>query len=188
METPRIFIISDLHLEHANIMKYCHRDQFEDVHQMNYEMVSRWNQTVGKFDTVYFLGDLVFSRDKGRNIRGWLHKLNGIKIFIWGNHDTYLKCKLPYLVIKFNGEPLLLVHSEDPNGGHNKETLAHTEVCKILTDWKETPWWIIHGHHHNNNLQKHPLINNESRMINVSAELLDYRPIELEKLLAMREC
>ena len=89
-------------------------------------------------------------------------------------------------MIKFNGEPLLLVHSEDPDGRHNKETLAHTEVCKILTEWKK-PWWIIHGHHHNNDQLKHPLINNESCMINVSAELLDYRPIELEKLLAMRK-
>jgi calcineurin-like phosphoesterase family protein len=186
MEPPRIFIISDLHLEHANIIKYCHRS-FDDVYQMDSEMVLRWNQTVGKFDTVYFLGDLVFSKANARNIRKYMHKLNGIKIFIWGNHDSFLKCKLPYLVIKFNGEPILLVHSPDTEGSHNMETLAHTDVCKILTEWKRTPWWIIHGHYHNNDLQKHPLINNESRMINVSAELLDYRPIELEKLLAMRE-
>ena len=154
---------------------------------MNSEMVSRWNQTVSKYDTVYFLGDLVFSRDRGKHIGRWMHKLNGIKIFIWGNHDSFLKCKLPYLVIKYNRESILFVHCPDPEASHNKETLAHTGICKLLKEWKETPWWIIHGHHHNNNLQKHPLINNETRMINVSAELLDYRPIELRTLLAMRE-
>jgi len=186
MDPPKIFVISDLHLEHANIMKYCHRDEFDDVSHMNSEIVSRWNQVVDKYDTVYFLGDLVFSRSKGRNIGKWIHKLNGIKIFIWGNHDTYLKCKLPYLVINYYGEPLLLVHSPDPDSSHNKETLAHYGVCNILTEWKNTPWWTIHGHHHNNNLKEYPLINNELHLINVSAELLEYHPIELEKILAMR--
>ena len=154
MDPPRIFIISDLHLEYANIIKYYHRDQFGDVYEMNSEMVSRWNQTVGKFDTVYYLGDLVFSRKKRRNIRRWIHKLNGIKIFIWGNHDRYLKCKLPYLVIKFNGEFLLLVHSPDPEGEHNKETLAHTGVCELIKEWKDNRWWIIHGHNHNTKPEK----------------------------------
>jgi calcineurin-like phosphoesterase family protein len=186
MEPPRTYIISDLHLEHANIIRYCNR-QFDDVHQMNSEILLRWNQIVGKYDTIYYLGDLVFSRSKGSNIAGWMHKLNGIKVNIWGNHDRFLKCKLPYLVINFNGESILLVHSPNPNDRHNQETLAHTGICQLLKEWRETSNWIIHGHYHNNNLQQHPLINNEDRMINVSAELLDYRPIELEKLLAQRK-
>jgi calcineurin-like phosphoesterase family protein len=154
---------------------------------MNSEIESRWNETVGKFDTVYFLGDLVFPRDKGSNIREWLHRLNGRKIFIWGNHDRYLRCKHPFLVLPYNGEPLLLVHCPDPDSGHNKKTLADTGVCELLEKWKDTPWWIIHGHHHNNSLGKYPLINNRDRMINVSAELLDYRPVELKRLLAKRD-
>ena len=186
MEPTRTFIISDLHLDHANIIRYCNRP-FDDIHQMNSEMVSRWNHIVGKYDTVYYLGDLVYSRSKGRNIAGWMHKLNGIKVNIWGNHDKFLKCKLPYLVINFNGESILLVHSPNPEDSHNKETLAHTGICQLLKEWKETHNWIIHGHYHNNDPRQHPLINNKDRMINVSVELLDYQPIELEKLLARRE-
>ena len=185
MKPPRNFIIADLHLDHANIIRYCHRP-FSDVHKMNSEIVSRWNETVGKFDTVYFLGDLVYSRDSGRTIRKWNHRLNGRKIFIWGNHDRYLKCKLPYLVISLHGEPILLVHSPDPDSELNRETLAETGVCELLEKWKDTPWWIIHGHHHNNSLEKYPLINKMDRRINASAELLDFRPIELERLMAMR--
>jgi calcineurin-like phosphoesterase family protein len=153
---------------------------------MNSQIVSRWNHTVGAYDTVYFLGDFVFSRDKGRTIRKWLHRLNGKKIFIWGNHDTYLRCKHPYLVIDYYGEPALLVHCPEPDAGHNRDALAGTGVCELLEEWKEKPWWIIHGHHHNNHMKNHPLINNQTRQINVSAELLDYRPIELGELMAMR--
>jgi len=74
-EKPKIFFTGDLHLDHANIIKYCKRP-FSDVEEMNRTLISNWNNTIGKKDTVYFLGDLAFGRGS-RTTDYWLEKLNG---------------------------------------------------------------------------------------------------------------
>ena len=184
-KNPRNFIISDLHLDHANIIKHCERP-FENVRDMNSVIISRWNQSVGKHDVVYVVGDFAWFRDTSYRIRELIRELNGVKIFIWGNHDKNLKCKIPYLTLNYNGESILLVHTADPEATHNKVTLAHTGICEILNEWKKSSNWIICGHHHNNQPEEHGLINRKTHEFNVSTELLDYTPIEIEKLLTMR--
>jgi hypothetical protein len=42
--------------------------------------------------------------------------------------------------------------------------------------------WVVHGHHHNNNLADYPFINFEDRRINVSAEVIRYQPVSLSYL------
>ena len=51
---PKTFITSDLHLEHANIIKFCKRP-FLNVRDMNKTLVNNWNKTIGKKDVVYYL-------------------------------------------------------------------------------------------------------------------------------------
>ena len=51
-----LFFTSDLHLGHANIIRYCDRP-FANVGEMDAELIRRWNETVGEEDVVYFLGD-----------------------------------------------------------------------------------------------------------------------------------
>lgn len=48
---------SDLHLGHANIIRYCDRP-FADVREMNDELIRRWNETVSSDDEVWVLGDV----------------------------------------------------------------------------------------------------------------------------------
>jgi calcineurin-like phosphoesterase family protein len=163
------FFISDLHLNHANIIKYCKRP-FKDVNEMNKTIVERWNSVVKKGDTVFHLGDFC----KRGNPNDFLNQMNGRKIFIKGNHDEELtkyniRPVANHFVYRHNAEDIMLIHS---------------------TDWLPFPWsgaWIISGHHHNNNLELFPLINDWNKTINVSAEMVDYTPIEVGKLLDMRE-
>lgn len=165
----RVFIYSDLHLDHQNIIKYCHRP-FSDIHAMNKALIQRWNSAVNENDTVFFLGDLTYGRES-KGIPFWWSKLNGNKIFIKGSHDKIQD--LPefhkqYRVVfeKHPGIPFLFVH--DPKDKP--------------PDWDG---WIIHGHTHNNNYEKYPLVNGEEKSVNVSAELLDYSPLDIEKLFEM---
>jgi len=79
-----IYYISDNHWSHANIIKYCKRP-FNDVEEMNSEMIRRWNETVTPEDTVYYLGD--FALGKGEDIVPLVASLNGQKHLIYGNHD-----------------------------------------------------------------------------------------------------
>jgi calcineurin-like phosphoesterase family protein len=160
----KIFLISDLHLDHANIIKYCNRP-FRSVSEMNDFIVNTWNKTVGKNDIVYFLGDMAYGRGS-RKTRFWLEKLNGNIVFIKGSHDKSRHIKFyDRLVLNCRGHRFLLIHNPRDAPG----------------DWGD---WIIHGHTHNNS-PEYPLVSKKNRTINVSAELLDYKPIQIEDLLKL---
>lgn len=162
-----IFIIGDLHLDHTNIIKFCDRP-FKSALQMNEVCINRWNETVGLNDKVYYLGDVSFGRGS-RPAKHWLPQLNGHKILIKGNHD--------------HRRDLRDLEWHD----HLIRTYLHTKFY-LVHDPLDAPWWwdswVIHGHKHNNNLGRYPLINRREMTINVGAELLDYRPILLETLMA----
>jgi len=137
---------------------------------MNDYMVEKWNSVVNEDDTVYFLGDLTFGRGR-RPHKYWLDKLNGDIIFIKGSHDDGCLSEILHfsdLIINCGDMEILLVH--DP--------------VDIPSDWNG---WVMHGHHHNNSLEKYPLIHAENKRINVSVELIDYTPISIDGIISMME-
>jgi calcineurin-like phosphoesterase family protein len=164
MARPKSFIISDTHFDHENIIRYCNRP-FKDLSEMNREIVTRWNMAVRPQDTVFFVGDLCF----GNRSKMWLNALNGNKILIRGNHDRLIPGMKRAVKLKsYTGEKFLMIHAPE---------------------WIDRDFngWVFHGHHHNNLVEEYPLINPDKKTFNVSAELLDYTPIEVIKLLQMRE-
>ncbi len=70
-----IYLISDLHLDHKNIIRYCKRP-FSSADEMNRTIIDNWNEVINEDDFVYLVGDLVFGR-KRTKIRYWLKKLKG---------------------------------------------------------------------------------------------------------------
>lgn len=88
----RIFVTSDTHFRHKNILKYeAEFRPFENVEQMNVELINRWNSVVGPMDVVFHLGDFGFT---SKNLtRILLSRMNGRKILLLGNHDREQKIK-----------------------------------------------------------------------------------------------
>ncbi len=89
---PATFLVSDTHFGHAGVCRFTHPDDPEvklrpwsDPDEMDDEMVRRWNETVRPSDKVYHLGDVVINRKALRT----LHRLNGDKVLIRGNHDIF---------------------------------------------------------------------------------------------------
>lgn len=83
----RIFVTSDTHFGHANIIRYANRP-FRTWSDMGESMIERWNNRVAIDDVVYFLGD--FAMGPGATLEyilNVLRRLNGSKIGILGNHD-----------------------------------------------------------------------------------------------------
>jgi calcineurin-like phosphoesterase family protein len=81
-----VWLSSDTHWSHGNILKYCNRP-FETVEEMNQALIDNWNSVVGKDDHVYHLGDFCFG-----NVEKWNSilkpgVLNGNIHLILGNHD-----------------------------------------------------------------------------------------------------
>lgn len=78
------YYISDLHLGHANVIRFDNRP-FENIDEMETEIIRRWNERVTPQDTVYIIGDFSW-----RTSNSWipvLKQLKGRKVLIRGNHD-----------------------------------------------------------------------------------------------------
>jgi calcineurin-like phosphoesterase family protein len=160
----KIFLIADLHLGHANIIRYCSRPfVHEDVAVMDRVLIANWNYCIAPKDRVYFLGDLRYGRD-ARSEAEYRALLNGNITFIAGNHDTlFSTVTVPKAELTCDGIRFLLVH--DP--------------ADAPADFDG---WVIHGHHHNNDLRAFPFIDIAGKRVNVSAEVLGYAPVSLREI------
>ena len=83
----RVFVTSDTHYWHHNVLKFEPEARpFSSVEEMNEVLVDRWNAVVTKRDLVWHLGDVCFGRIENLEI---LSRLNGQKKLVLGNHDTH---------------------------------------------------------------------------------------------------
>lgn len=162
-----IFIISDTHFGHENILKFVDDKNeplrvFHDVHQMNEHMVECWNKTVKEGDIVYHLGDVYFG--KGHEMLG---RLNGRKRLILGNHDN----------------------------GKSEHLQKHFQKILMWKDFKEFDCILSHVPMHESALYKrkynlhghvhkgqHRGLIADKRYINCCVEVMNYIPIHIEQL------
>ena len=159
-----IYFIGDLHLDHANIIRYCHRP-FSDVHEMNRALLNNWRKSIKNDDIVYFLGDLAFGRNS-RSASYWVKHLTGRIVFIKGSHD------------RVSGESQAKLE-------RGKYTFLMTHNPSNIQWTRKDNTWLIHGHKHNNNMSNYPFINGDNHTINVSVELTDYKPVSIDFLLSL---
>lgn len=167
-----IWLISDTHFNHSNIIDYCDRP-FKSAEEMNWYMVEKWNSVVKPQDKVYHLGDVYmgggFSREYTTNL---ISNLNGYKRLILGNHDNGKDQILQRYFDKvevwrmFPEMGLLLTHVPV------HESALHKTGRKGQPDFTLTN---VHGHIHNRPSPKGPYKC-------VSVEQIDYTPVNIETL------
>jgi len=160
-----IFLCSDHHFGHANILTFTDRDgsrvrEFESVEQMDETMVENHNRVVSPKDKVYFLGDVAFTKKHLAIVA----RLNGEKVLIKGNHDQ---------------ENLSEYHKyfKDVRGTHQFSGLIFSHVPihpDSLGRWSAN----IHGHLHTNEVMLHD--KPDPRYLSVCMERISYTPITLE--------
>jgi calcineurin-like phosphoesterase family protein len=164
------YVVSDTHFDHENIVDYCDRP-FDDVEEMNAALVDRWNATVDEGEEVLFLGDFAPFADLGTFLR-WFDELQGEVLFLPGDHDD---------VVPDRSEGLHLFERYSFEAGGHRFRCVH--------DPEDGPGnfdgWVLHGHHHDNWPDRFPLVNPGERLVNVSVELLDYRPLAVERLVEL---
>ncbi len=159
----RIFVTADLHLGHANIIKYCNRP-FDNVIEMTDTIIKRWNERVKSEDLVYIIGDLLFNQSVNKNL---INYLNGRIILIEGNHDKHnevstIKTKIQSIYLKYNKQNIQLVHRPQDVYTHNNGSIA------------------LVGHVHNNWEFKDTF--NNCIMINVGVDVNDFYPKTLDEI------
>jgi len=129
---------------------------------MDTVLIHNWNLTVGDNAQVYHLGDLRYGKG-APPVSGYLDQLRGRAVFIKGNHDEEMPGWVKSAEIVHSGIRFFLVHdpADAPVGFDG---------------------WVIHGHHHNNELRDFPFMDFTNQRINVSAEVIGYVPVSLGEI------
>lgn len=177
---PSVFLTSDTHFGHAGVCRFLTSTgeklrPWDNSDDMDEEMVKRWNETVKPTDKVYHLGDVVINR-KALSI---MHRLNGDKVLIKGNHDIF---KLDDYT----------KHFREIRAYHvmNGMILSHIPIHDAQMRRFGTN---IHGHLHSNRVMKASGFDKKTgtvtygnqidpRYISVCVEQTDFRPILFEEV------
>jgi len=89
MSNQKIFVTSDTHWFHVNIIKYTSRP-WSNTEQMGEALIKNWNDVVSEGDMVYHLGDIALGgKSRSGDLFSILNRLNGSIRLIKGNHDGY---------------------------------------------------------------------------------------------------
>jgi calcineurin-like phosphoesterase family protein len=174
----RTWVYSDPHYSHANICKFTNYDgtkvrPWDDVDQMNEDMITWYNELVEDADRVYILGDVAFSASK---MRATVSRLKGRKCLVPGNHDPTKMRKYFDLF-------------DDVRGYVQRDgfIMSHIPLHPFcLGRWKLN----IHGHLHNNTVKdmfgEHQLQSEDKRYYCACVERTNFRPILLDDILKER--
>ena len=158
-----VWVWSDLHLGHDNIIRYTQRP-FANVARMNARLYANWEAAVGVDERLVVVGDVAMRAAVCDRTWQRIRAAAGVcKCLVFGNHDL-------------TGSGALRVDGFD-------------EVCSVLCADGDPPLVFthmpltqvpagavnIHGHTHAEPPGRSP-------HINVSVEQLDYRPVALDRL------
>lgn len=157
-----LFVISDTHFGHANILSFKREDgsplrEFSSVEEMDEHMIERWNSVVRPQDHVYHLGDVAMKKSH----IGTVSRLNGHLRLVRGNHDIFPTKEYLKYFDEIYGVRVLdgMIFSHIPI---HPESLGRFRMN-------------VHGHTH-----EAPAYG--PKYFNVSVESTDYTPVALETL------
>jgi calcineurin-like phosphoesterase family protein len=158
-----VFLIADLNLGYTSIIGSCSRPfLFSDSGEMDHVLIKNWNYTIAPQTRIYCLGELQYG-PKGEPATQYQKRLRGDIVYIRRNHD-------------------------DPDSGtvSSVETAYENLKFLLIHDPADAPssfdGWVIHGYHHNNDLRHFPYMNFLGRHVNVSAEVIGYKPVSLREI------
>lgn len=165
VDVSKVFIISDTHFGHDNIIQYSGRP-FATVELMDECIRDNWNETVKDEDIIYHLGDVYMG-----SAPSFLYNLKGRKRLVLGNHDNPKDQALQKVFEK------IMIWRKFPE---YKCILTHVPLhdnCLLTGSKYDWSMYInVHGHTHTNDSPS-------KWHVNACVEKTDYKPIELEELL-----
>jgi calcineurin-like phosphoesterase family protein len=167
-----IYFTADLHIGHANIIRFCKRP-FQSVDEMDGALIDSWNSVVRGNDDIYILGDLFY-----RNAvpaEETLRQLKGRKHLILGNHDKRWINTVD-LARYFTEVTNLLTYKRDGV----KHTLCHYPM--LSWEGRDHGGYMIHGHTHNSRLEY-----TDPYLLNAGVDINGYKPATFDELVKNNE-
>lgn len=172
----KVFFTSDTHFGDERALRLSSRP-FQDVEEMDNELIRRWNETVPEDGIVFHLGDFGFGTyQRGHEI---LRKLNGRKYLILGNHDQQTICRGHVLMFEEVSQQM------NVNVDGQRIFLNHYPLL-CFPDETRTVWQLF-GHVHSGPLSKNGYDLQRlqyllPRQYDVGVDNNDFRPVPYEQL------
>jgi calcineurin-like phosphoesterase family protein len=173
ISTSNVFFVSDLHVFHSNIIKYCNRP-FVDADEMNETIVANWNSKVGQRDNIFLLGDVSFANsDRTEEV---LKRLNGNIYLIRGNHDHPRNIgKLGKYFTWERDLATIEIPDTDYKTGYQPVVLSHYPMERW--DRQHHGSWMLHGHCHGT-LPFNPSL----KRLDVGVDVHNFTPISYSEI------
>lgn len=159
----KIWIWSDQHFNHENVIKYGKRP-YSDSDDMNSKMIENYDHTVQEGDICIWAGDIFFKSKEifNNEIMPFFDKT--YNILVVGNHDFQGK---EVKNMDFDEIHLLL----DFDFNDKRFVVTHYPF-----DVENVDFVNVHGHIHQNESE-------HEHQINVSVEAINYHPVDLKELI-----
>jgi len=100
------FFTGDEHYGHSNVIRFCNRP-FENVLEMDQELIKRNNELVSRGDIVIHAGDFAFRNRL--SVDRYINQLKGEHIFLKGSHDKWIKGDIQHIWAKKIEEKYVVV-------------------------------------------------------------------------------
>ena len=166
LKDRRVWVWSDLHFGHKNIIDYSNRP-YPNTEIMDEHLIENFNDYVESDDISIWVGDVTFYKEE--QSQEIVNRCNGYKILIVGNHDFgYSTKKLKDM--GFDEVHLLMIHETE-------------EASMLFTHYPieiDRPWINVHGHEHIS--AAHTPYRRSNQHINVCCELHEFKPIPFDLL------
>jgi calcineurin-like phosphoesterase family protein len=185
-----VFFTADHHYGHANILRYAGRP-YPTADAMDAALVDLWNDTVGRGDDVYVLGDFALGHRSrtipiARRLHGHKYLLPGNHDGCWPGHRGHLTARAAYLDAGFErviapiwitiaGHDVALNHFPCLRGG----TADQERYDERYARWRPSDdgGWLLHGHIHQH-------WRTRGRQINVGVDAWAGRPVPIGTIVA----
>ena len=169
-----IFYTSDLHLGHANVIRFDERP-FANIDEMDECIISRWNERVNDEDTVYIIGDVCY---RNRLDASWyLRELKGHKILVLGNHDNPILLNKKALACLDQVDKMMQVID-----GNKQISLCHYPIAEWNAYFHDS--WHIYGHIHNRKEETFEIMRKKEHALNAGCMINNYVPVTFDELVA----
>lgn len=159
-----------------------------DIEKHDETVISNWNSTVGKDDTVIHVGDVGLGNEDSllsvvRRLNGHIHLVTGNHDRVWPGHRDARRHQRKWMEvfesvqaftkIRISGRTILVSHF--PYDGDSTRDERYTQYR-----FRNEGAWLIHGH-------IHAATRIDGRQVHVGMDAWDLRPVPVEVLTKLIE-
>lgn len=141
------WVFGDNHWNNNGMFNIVYSKTFKTKEHYIEKTISMFNKTVGPNDITIFLGDI----GESDTVESILSQMNGIKVLIMGNHDSFSKTKAleigfdeVYDTPVYYNPRLVFSHEPTPVEAGILNVHGHTHLIKLKSEWHLNlcpEWW-----------------------------------------------